>query len=333
MLSKINAYRAQGYKIAISVGLQYPPAWVMNMPNGQHIDQFGGVSSGVNFSFNQAVRTEASAYIHDVVSTIGQVDYYRVGLSRAGEMQYPSAPNNNWWAFDSYAQGTASGLPSGVGVTPLPGWIPGSSTYNGSPVTQAQVTAWYNWYYGALINAFAWEIDAHRAAGYSGTIQLVTPGTGAPPTLYKNRIAANLADVPYDSFHTMNIGQVWQRTFVDLASHLSNTILDISSVYDNSGSPRGNVCQTGDDALPMSSADQWVSKWSDARWLTYLAHKQNLPVMGENPGDNTSADVPGIFALVNGCDLTGLMWAFDDQLYDGTHASINDYTAAIAANP
>jgi len=245
------------------------------------------------------------------------IEQYRVGLSASGEFLLgpTSNLNNSWWAFDAIALGKAPGLPSGVTTNPLIGWIPGSSTYQNKPITQEQVQTCY------------------RNAGWKGIIQLVAPGTGATPTVYNQRIAANLSDVNYDGYHTMNTVAVWHLVFAKF-SNTSNVIIDISSVYDNSGTPKGNHCDPNDVKVSMSQADPWVSQWSSTRWISYLAHINHYQgLTGENPGSNSPSDMDAVFPLAYSCNLTSLMWAFDTQLYSGNFATINDYAQIIAIGP
>ena len=245
-------------------------------------------------------------------------------------MFYANGSPTSWWAY-GLAQSVASSLPTGVGSTPLPGWVPGNPTYNGQQVTVPQVQAWYDWYLGALVNGEEWEIQSYRSAGYGGLLQLVMPGDGASPSLYSQRIGSALGAADLDGYGTMNTGAVWWKQLEMFGSSLLNTAVDISSVYSGSGAPRGNVCQVGDSSASLANADPWVSGWSDTRWLTYLAGKYGLPVLGENGGNNAVGDLAGIFSLVKGCGLFALQWAWDYQLYDGQHVSLAQYGSAIAA--
>jgi len=322
----VEAFRRAGDQIAVDIGLQCPPSWVLSLPEGQLIDQYGDLSATADFEFSAAVRSAAAEYMREAVSSLGSVKYYRVGLSAMGEVLYPEAPKDNWWAFDPDAQGAVHGLPAGVRSTPLPGWVPGTRTYGGAAVSKTQVEAWYSWYLGASINAHAWEIATYRAAGFTGLLQLVMPGDGAQPYLYRARIEADLANVAYDSFHTMNTGAVWPVVLDQLAK-LRGLVVDVSSVGDGSGSPANNVCTPSDASVPMSSPK--IIDWSDTRWLSYLARAHGLAVIGENPGHNTSGALPPILRLVRACDLGALQWAWDFQLHGGHYASLAAYSAGI----
>jgi hypothetical protein len=336
-LTKVAAYRKAGYKIGIVTGLHYLPAWFKAIPGTQHKDQWGNPSGAVNAQFSATARTIVGGYITNVVQTLGQVDFHRVGLSRIGEMLYPEAQGNasfpagqqvnNWWAFDTAAQ-TGSGLPAGVPVCPMPGWIPGESTFNGSPVTAGQVRGWYEWYYGALIAAHDWQRTVIRAAGHTGDIHLVAPGMGCLPAAFENRLAINLAELPngQDNYRVMNTGALWFRFLDDLPS-LAGCVLNISSVYDVSGNPRGNTTQPGDDQVPVTSTA--INSWSSARWLSSIARRHGLAYVGENPGNNSSAEGAAAIATAKGCGLSALLWAHDYQLHEGVYMSVQELPALL----
>lgn len=159
-------------------------------------------------------------------------------------------------------------------------------------------------------NAITWEIDAYRSAGYQGELELVMPGTGALPAFYDQRLAADLAPGPEDSFFTLNVAAVWWKLLDDLgAATLKGTAVDVASVGDNSGS---SGCASGDDQVSVDSSAIW--RWSDTRWLAYLAAAHGLAVMGETTGQTASSQLPEVMHLAYSCHLTALQWAWDYTL-------------------
>ena len=164
-------YKQSGYQVAVSAGVFDPPSWLASAcgADWQYKDQFGGVSGTPNFVWNPAIRSAAGTYIAALTTAMSQqleVDYYRIGLSPSGEMFLPYTSSNQWWAWDSLAQGDGSGLPAGVGPNPAPGWIPGTATYGGQPVTIDDAVQWWYWYEGASNNAHRWRWQpTGRAAG------------------------------------------------------------------------------------------------------------------------------------------------------------------------
>jgi hypothetical protein len=335
-VSTANQYRANGWTVAVDIGLQSPPSWVLALPNGQLIDQNGQPSGSADYEYSQAVRTAAATYILQVVAAMGPVASYRIGVGSAGEMMYPEAPANQWWGFSEDAQHGGLDLPAGVPSTPMPGWVPGTTTWDGANVTGAEVSSWYGWYYGALVNTLAWEIRAFRTAGFGGELQLLLAGDGALPEIYDQRLAADLAPIPTDEFHTMNTGVVFWKMLPDLAAEVSlaNAVVDITGVYDGTGTPRGNACEASDSAVSLAQADPWNSHWSDTRWVSYLSRAEGLTVMGENPGNTLATDVSGTINLARGCGLTALQWAWDWQLHgtDPSIAQLPQLAAAWAVN-
>jgi hypothetical protein len=332
MESEVAQYHAAGWQVAISPGFQAPPSWVKALPDGQLVDQQGNPSGTPNYEFSLAVRSASLSYLKTLIAALGpDVNYYRDGLDENGEMSYPTTTSNQWWAFDAAAQGND---PSNAAYSadPMGTWVPGTNSYQGQPVTTAEAQSFYNWYEGALESAEVATALAMRADGFSGPIELVMPGDGSEPTVVATRIANDLAPGLYDSYFTMNTGSDWQAILSDPAMKaVGNVVVDVSSVGDPSA-PSNDRCSPADSNVPLAQADPWVSGWSDTRWLAYLAKTNGYAVMGENPGNTGEAALPTIFALAQSCGLTALQWAWDDQLYDGVHASLAQYEAAIAAN-
>lgn len=316
--AEVHRYRRAGFRVAVDLGLQYAPSWALALPGGRLVDEHGATSGVADFWFSRAVRSAAAAYIRGVVGALGRsVQEYRVGLSEAGEALYPDVDGDDWWAYNAQAQGTAPGLPAGVGVSPLRGWVPADATWRGSPVTGAQVVTWYQWYFHANVNALAWEVHTYRSAGFKGQLDLVIPGTGSLPAFYEERLAAHLAPGGEDAYNTLNTGAVWWKLLDGLgAPTLRGVALDVSSVDDYSGSPRGNHCQAGDAAVPATSPYIW--SWSDARYLTYLARAHRMPVLGETTGWATPADLPTVMGLASSCALRSINFAWESELDNGT---------------
>lgn len=322
------AYRAAGFEVSVDPGLQHAPSWVLNQPDGQLRAQDGSGSGTADYIFNPVVRAQAAAYLRALTAALGPVASYRVGLSASGEAIYPEASNNQWWAFDRYAQGSQAGLASGR-ANPMPGWVPGTD-YHGAAPMSAQVSQWYAWYLGASVDALAWEMRTMRASGYHGTLQLVMPGNGANAWVLEHGLASGLREQSYDSFHTLNTGAVWDRV-LNLLPDLTGVTVDVSSVYDHSGDVRGNGCTTADDAVSWSTAGA-MDSWSSTRVLAYLARKHNLPLVGENPGSSSADEMQHVFQLAASCGLGTVYWAWDYQLYDGQHASVADLAKELRSS-
>lgn len=321
ILDRIEVYRRAGMKISLATATQYTPAWIKADPSMQSHSQFPGDTSGMaNLFFDQQVRDLAEEFIADVVHHAGPVDFYRVGLSHHGEIVMPVASRGQWWAMDPKAQGDIPGRPSSIPPPPFRHWYPGQPL-NGRAATVAELRQWWLWYLHALVDAHDWEASAIRRAGFRGPLQYVIPGPGVRPLALKHALQNGLASDPQDAFHQVNVGTAWYLLIPQLKDR--NAFIDISSVYDHSGTPRGNACQTGDLSVDYLH-DPAVNSWSSTRWLALLAKRNGFRTIGENPGQDSAEVMSKSFALAQSCGLTGLQWAFDDELYDGQHASIED---------
>jgi hypothetical protein len=360
------AYQNAGWQVAASAGIFNAPTWLESEygANWQYTDQYGGLSGTPNFVFNPAIRSAAASYISALQAamiTAGvNVTYYRCGIAPSGECYLPNpgvgsppspgtAPSypgtsGSFWAFDSLAQAEGgAGLPPNVGACPLIGWEPGASSYTGGSVNSTLATDWWNWYQGAVNNAHQWEIAAHRAGAWNGCIMLVVPGVGLTPAVLSNRLGnllgpCNFGSGTFGPDPNANQAAYWP-SLLSTVPNASNTVLDISSVYDGSGGtvPSGFGGNTGnytgpnnwssptDTSLPLTSAsdpcaDPYYSNWSSVRWLAYLAAVNGgIRALGENVGDTGTGEdaytqslatqVAGIMGQAQACGLYGLMWA------------------------
>lgn len=324
--SEIRGFESKGLQVIVEVGLQYTPSWVLDLPQGQLVNQNGQKSGTPNYEWNPTVQNDMYKFVKSVVNGLGPVHplAYRIGLSNSGEMLYANNSAGSWWAFNADAQSSS----------PMPGWVPGQTTWNGTPVTSAQVHAWYSWYLFGLVNAEHAEINAIRDAGYTGHLLLVMPGDGTTPSEYHKRLAADLGDAStLDTYGTMDTGAVWwlQLRMLNGWDALGGgDFVDVSSVGDSTGF---GACQTSDTSLTLAQADPWVSHWDDTRWLSYLARINGLGVVGENPGGQTASQLSAIVDLARSCGFNGFFWQNDASLYaGGTGASLSDYASAIAGS-
>lgn len=332
-------YKAAGWQVAVSAGIFDYPTWLPSaVANWQNVDQGGTGSGSPNFVWNPAVRALAAEYISALTSAMAEqveVDYYRIGLSPSGEAHFQdslpiSTGTGSWWAFDpiAQAQGPNVGLPEGIGPCPLPGWIPGATTWNNGSgtinVTIAMATEWWNWYQGAINNAHQWEMDAHKPNGYDGCFLICMPGWGESPQILENRLANLLGNSTIaPGWYQANIGSYWPSV-IDAIADPDRVIVNISSVYDGSGSSPVNnysASPSTDLSAQLMQADWRVSGWSSARWISYLAQRNGNYVMGESVGNTTNGElaslVSAIMTQAQACGLYAILWANDLSLYTG----------------
>ncbi len=333
--TEVQNYVKAGDTVSISIGIQQPPSWLSSLPDGTLRSQSGEVAVlSPDYEWSAAVDNAMGVYIKEVVRTLGMnVSQYRVGMGEAGEAMYPDPVTNapsTWWTGEGF-----SDLPAGLSANPLPGWTPGSSSWNGQTVTSAKATTWYNWYISGLMNALVTEANDFRGAGFSGQLAFLAAGEGAEPPLYQARINALLGDTGSDYYGTMNTGTEFQHTIPEFISRVSGPlIIDQTGAGDGSGEAGQVDCQAGDKNISVSPGSSAMSTWGGTRWVHALAVQSNVPFEIESQGSNDNfATVTGLFTS---CDAQVLQWAWDNNLYDGGaggDVQLSTYKAYIAQNP
>jgi hypothetical protein len=332
---RLAALQAAGMHVVLGAGLQYPPAWVFTYPNSRYVNQFGASAPAVNLTFNQPLRDRAAAYLARLNHDLGLANFWAVRVGSGGDIEtlYPSegagGQPNGYWAYDAGAQ-EGAGRPDSIPPSPFPGWRPGQETYNDRPLTALQVQEWYDWYLDALIDGVEWQLNLYRQLGFEGYQQVLMPGTGSLPRSYAAAIAHHLDGSMGDDSRTMGRGAVWHKVVEQLANR-PDVVIYISSVADGSGGD--DLCHHDDRLLALDD-DQMIA-WSATRWISYNASRYGLATMGENPGRDQSVGYGTAMLAAAGrqmqaCNMQGLMWAHDPELYDrGSGITLADYAAAI----
>jgi hypothetical protein len=317
MKSILAAYTAAGQHVTLGLGLEDPPAWVLKLPDAAYTDNTGAVTPGTaDLVHSAAVRSAAATYLALIAARIPLTAFtcIRLGAGNGqGEMLYPG--NGTYQAF-SHAALTGAGLPAGMTPNPYPAWRPGRPG-----LTRTQIDQWVTWYIGGLDNLTSWEMTTLTRLGFTGTYQLLTPGSGTRPSELARTEQHNLSN---DG--TTGVGAVWDRYYAQLPVK-TRAMAYISSVADNSGS--NDSCQPADATL--SPASPAMDTWSATRWITRIARHNGLPAGGENPGLNlpasldtfyTNTTTAGMMAAATRqartCALTAFYWAHDIHLWDGT---------------
>ena len=162
-----------GLGVVLTPGFQYAPAWVLDLPDGAYLNQYGKASPAhvPNYAFSATVRGAAQRYLDRFAAEfpLDRFAAVRVGTSEAGELGYPSrqfgTKGNGFWAFDDAAL-TGNGLPVGAEPNPMPGWLPGARTWQGRPVDTAAVRSWFDWYADSVARTVLWQIGLLRDRGY-----------------------------------------------------------------------------------------------------------------------------------------------------------------------
>jgi Beta-galactosidase len=352
-----------GIGVVLTPGFQYAPAWVVDLPDGAYVDQFGNASSsGVpNIVFSATVRDAVGQYL-DRFSAEFPLDRFaaiRVGTSEAGELGYPAgelgSDGNSYWAFDDAAQ-TGNGLAAGIGPKPLPGWVPGDRTWNGQPVDAADARSWFDWYAGSAAEAVIWEIDQLRDRGYRGSVHMPLAGRGVLPADLDAAAAAMLdgaadrdGSLERGLFYPDQLAAVAAATRADPAADPDTVFADVTGVDDATAvaaralNPPQDSCRPADATLPLRETSS-VETWSATRWTVANARAAGLQVVGENPGPPATAGNGGDDSsdglaeqlqyaprYARECGLEVLMWAFEDDLFSpDTEVPLDDLARSIA---
>ena len=238
---KIAVCRDAGMRIVLGPGLQYPPAWVRDLPDAPLRGSAGGSAAegDLDLVFNAQVRGAASAYLGqlaadlDLDSDDSGITAVRVGVSGTGELAYPGpadgGKDGEYWAFGAAPQ-TGAGLADGATVTPLPGWLPGQGEWRGAPVTSEQVDAWLAWYAGSLVDTVVWQVGRLRELGFTGDVHVPVAGRGILPA-DRAAAVAGLLDGRADPDGALERGLDYPRQFAVLAG-LDRVIIDFTGLDD-----------------------------------------------------------------------------------------------------
>lgn len=319
----LQRFRDIGFKIMIDFGTQYPPSWIYNYPNSRFVNQYGDPYTttasgdlGVNAVFNNVMREKISDYVHDVFTELGtDFDMVRLGWMRYGEIGYPgqsiNGHSNSYWAFDPYAQGQLQGLPDGIPVCPVPGWIPGTASANHTNAIQ-----FAEWYLNALLNYQSWQVNLVRQYTEEAELNILYPSWGLREGQLTNAENVDLAGTTSPEQN----GEL-QRGF------------DFKRLIMNITDPKAIVYCTWIDANPAwaSGDDQEVpttsNNFTPVHYMAYYAKKNplKLKVMGENTGGGGLSAMELTFSQMKKYGLEGLMWAFEPDLYDGVAPVLSDY--------
>lgn len=326
----IAAYREVGMEVVLSLGVQYPPPWAFEVPNGRYVNQHGEVyadsepgANGLNAVFNQEVRDLQSDYVARAFEELGD-DFYavRLGWGYYGELSYPSHSYNDrpnvYWGFDDVALGKAGSLPTTLSPNPVPDWKPGDPSPDHGAARQ-----FADWYLDAMTDYQNWQIATVREH-YDGRLAVLYPSWGLRPGQLDAAVDRDLS-----GFTSPELNGEVQRGH-DFSRHVDG--LPDREVRTS----RVVVYTTWLDASPEFGDDggQDPVGWSPVHFLASLAEErgQALEVWGENTGWGSVDEMALCFDRLDTYALSGLFWAFEEQLYGGgTYATLDDYAALIAA--
>jgi hypothetical protein len=362
---QMTACREAGMQLVLGTGLQYPPDWVRSLPSGTQLDQSGSApnSGTVDVVFSAAVRAAVTDYFERLTTFIPFDDAtaFRIGTNGTGELGYPEpdasdASDGSYWAYNDAAQ-SGVGLASDLSRSPMPGWRPGDLSWRGSPVSTAQVEAWFAWYSDALTTSISWQAETLRGAGFKGTFHIPVAGRGALPGDLRAAVAG-LLDGRNNPDRALERGLNYPTQFRNIAeldhrlqaqTPAAGVVVDFTGLDDDTAvrarrsNPPQDMCREGDTRLVATG--QGAEGWPGLRWTTAVARRAGLDLVGENPGppdapytggsanSDPIADqlVHGI-AYAHACGLDTFLFAFEDELFDEKSGiSLNDYARQIEA--
>jgi hypothetical protein len=357
--TRVETCAAGGLWVVLGLGLHNPPSWVLGLPSASYRDQDGrGSSSGeADLVFSAAAREAASGYLRAVA---GAGVLTRVSAVRlAGELGYPAAEpdatRTAFWAFDDAAQG-GPGRADGVEPSPMPGWRPGSPTWQGEPVSADAVDGWYDWYTGSLVDSVVWVADAVRELGFTGDLQVPLAGRGVLP---EDRRAATdgLLDGRADPDGSLGKGLDYPaqfRVLADLDARLraqrtpARALVDFTSLDDDSAvrarATHQDSCRPDDTPASLTAAG--LDRGATQRWTIALARAAGLGVVAENPGppdlpntggtarsDSEAAQMVQAGRYARECGLDAWYLAFEDQLFEpGSGIDVASYGRVVRGN-
>lgn len=352
MRARLETCRAAGMKVVLSPGLHYPPDWVKRLPGGTLRGSDGGVpnNAGAELIFSGEVRSAAQKYLARVVSDLGLdgIVAIRVGTSGTGELGYPGPEDggndHEFWAFGDAPQ-LGKGLAEGAVRSPMPGWRPGSSTWNGKSVTAEQVRAWWDWYAGSVVDAVVWQVNELRNLGFEGRVHVPVAGRGVLPADQAEAVQG-LLDGRANPDDAQERGLDYSAQFAVLSSlpgvDVDFTGLDdVSDVKARAEEPRQDRCLPGDE---QNVLQEDAHLWSSHRYTTALARRAGLGLVGENPGppdspftggsalsDSPSEQLRRAPAYAAECGMRMFMFGFEDNLFEdgASGVTLDDYEGVI----
>ena len=353
--AQLKRCREAGMQVVLSLGVHYPPDWVRDLPGGALRGSKGGIpaSSGAELVFSADVRDAAQKYLARVASDLGYqgVAAIRIGTNAVGELGYPGPEDGGnereYWAFGDAPQ-LGIGLAEGMAPSPMPGWVPGSESWGGQPVTDQQVQQWWAWYAGSVVDATIWQIQELRKLGYSGRVHVPVAGRGVLPADKARAIKGRL-DGRSNPDGAQERGLDYSTQFALLAS-LPGVDVDFTGLDDVSAVRAAAAVPSQDHCLPADQErvlQRNVSSWSSHRYISALARRAGLGLVGENPGPPDSPFTGGS-ALSHSlaeqlraapryaaeCGMTMFMFGFEENLFPegnspGSGVTLEDYKEVI----
>jgi hypothetical protein len=308
---ELQAWLDAGIRPTLSLSLHYTPEWVCGLPGATFRDQFDATTcQPPNMVFSETVRAKIKRTIQHVAADFGPENFWAVRVQNGalqGEIGYPTAEGNRFWAYDANASGGLD-LPRTIPPRPYPDWEPGDDS-----ITTTQVREWFDWYMAALADAQDSQIAEYRRWGFAGPFWLIMPGACCHVNEVERYLDGHLGNA------NQFIGQGSARWYMVRALKEKANVGVYTSSLAEAGSARDS-CQPGDASL--SERDPVVDGFGAGRWTGFIAKEFGLLAAGENPDPSHSADygvsmMDAAARIAHSCGYVAMYWAHEDELYSG----------------
>lgn len=294
-IAEARTYQAAGIDVVLDLGLQYPPAWVWDLPGStRFVNQFGATWHGgigtdpVNAVWNLEARAAQERAVEHLAHYTADIDFtgVRIGGLLSGELRLPPSEfdgrRGSLWGFDASARSTS----------PLPDYVPGQGT-------PAQAATWADWYVASLTDYQSWLTRTVHTAFPDAVLHVLLPGWGLRPGEAEAAVADRLsAESVAATGDNLSSGIDWAR----------------------------QVEALGVDGLPVLLTTTWIDApeygtaprdLAPVDYLAGLAEPWGLPVSGENTGGGGVAALDRALAQARKLGLTQVTWMSATALRDG----------------
>lgn len=187
--------------------------------------------------------------------------------------------------------------------------------------TNANATAFWNWYKDSLINYQNWQIAQYRTAGFNNRIFMLYPSYGVRPDANVNQITQAIGyDLSQTTGTSIN-GELQQGS--DFYDEIAGLVDSQNNIYP--------YC-TWLDMATANDASADKGDWSPAKYISNLAINNNRIASGENTGNGSYLDMQRMVDVITSNHLAGGYWFNEPQLYGGIFATLANYQTQITAN-
>lgn len=285
--TEIADARSRSLGVVLDPGLQYPPSWVFSLPGGtRFVDQYGDAytrpsASGANVAnavTDGAVRSAEAQYLTTLSAQIpgSLLSAIQTGGGPDGELSYPGSTYNGhtdcFWAYDASTQG----------ISPVPGWRPGTGTTTEASAFLAA--------YNRDLNAYGAWLDARLATDFHTRQLIMLGGWGERPGVATAEVNS-LLTLGYDEFSQ-------GLDFADLLPSLPNRaeVVAYSTYLDG----------------PSWQSD--VQHEDPIAYIAHVARPLGIAIGGENTGHGSVQSLNLVVKRARSLHLSIVEWMDEAQV-------------------